>query len=87
MRLRDNEQFLDHPASELADRLDTLHGKPEPVTVAAILHVMAEWLDDVENHLTVITKNPSHGEPDWHPRPVSVSWLRRDLHREAAHRT
>lgn len=87
MGLRDDERFLDHPASELAERLDVLHGKPEPVTVSAILHVIADWLDDVENELTVIVKNPSQGEPDWYPRPVSVSWLRRDLHREAGIRT
>lgn len=87
MRLRDDERFLDHPAAELADRLEILQHKPEPVTVAATLHVIAEWLDDVENDLTVIVKNPSQGEPDWYPRPVSVSWLRRDLHREAAQRT
>lgn len=85
MDRRRDEEWLTHPAEDLARRLDThLAGTP---TTEGILHVLAEWLDDVENTHTVICRNPGKGEPDWYPRPPSVSWIRRELHRMASLRT
>lgn len=82
----DDERFLDHPAAELAERLDVLASRPEPPSTAGILHVVAEWLGDVEERHTVVCRNPSQGEPDWYPRPPSVSFVRRDIAKEASRR-
>ncbi len=83
--LRRDEAFLDHPAEHLAQRLDILLRRGDNPGAGAVLKVIAEWLDDVELHKTVIVR--THADPDWHPQGPDLAALRRDIHLAADRRT